>query len=103
MHPSPSRETSSSASETCFISGTLAAAQWAGPPDPAVAVTQIRRPSSKLSTLRRPRQQSLSDEWDSKNRRSQISCNPYHHLPPAASLTLTSTDLKKGETLATQQ
>src|SRR2546423_5786839 len=38
-----------------------------------------------------------------KKRRSQMSPNPYDNLPPAASFSLTSSDLKEGEKLAMPQ
>src|SRR5207248_5252464 len=47
--------------------------------------------------------QSLSNEQDFKNRRSQMGWNPYDNLPPAASFSLTSSDLKEGEKLAMPQ
>src|SRR5437773_8555919 len=38
-----------------------------------------------------------------KSRRSQMSRNPYDNLPPAASFSLSSSDLKEGEKLAMPQ
>src|SRR5205823_3162580 len=37
------------------------------------------------------------------NRRTQMSWNPYEHLPSAASFSLTSSDLREGEKLAMPQ
>src|SRR2546427_9676892 len=38
-----------------------------------------------------------------RNRRSHMSWNPYENLPPAASFSLTSSDLREGEKLAMPQ
>src|SRR5580765_404197 len=65
----------------------------------------MRHPHPLRASSSRPWGGSLpsDDPSTTDNRRTQMTWNPYEHLPAAASFSLTSSDLREGEKLAMPQ
>src|SRR2546429_5095585 len=86
--------------------GRVSAPWGAGSSPPACSATPVSPPWRNAPPRPRTRSTRSTCAGHSRphqNGRSQMSWNPYENLPPAASFSLTSSDLREGEKLAMPQ